>query len=49
MSRGIERKIFGNVKDRVDFIDRLAGVVEKSGCRHLGRDAKMNIVIKIVL
>ena len=30
MSRGIEkRKIFWNDKNRVDFIDRLAGVVEK--------------------
>jgi len=32
MGRGIERsKIFWNDKDRVDFIDRLAGVVEKGG------------------
>ena len=32
MSRGIERKnIFGNDKNRSDFIDRLAGVVEKGG------------------
>ncbi|PXF54113.1 MAG: hypothetical protein C4B58_16185 [Deltaproteobacteria bacterium] len=30
MGRGIERKnIFWNDKDRSDFIDRLAGVVEK--------------------
>ena len=30
MGRGIERKnIFWNDKDRNDFIDRLAGVVEK--------------------
>ena len=32
MGRGIERrKIFWNDKDRVDFIDRLAEVVEKGG------------------
>ncbi|MEA1866936.1 MAG: hypothetical protein U9N19_02375 [Thermodesulfobacteriota bacterium] len=32
MGRGIERrKIFGNDKDRVDFIDLLAEVVEKGG------------------
>ena len=31
MGRGIERKnIFWNDKDRSDFIDRLAGVVEKA-------------------
>jgi hypothetical protein len=30
MGRGIERKnVFWNDKDRSDFIDRLAGVVEK--------------------
>ena len=32
MGRGIEkRKIFVHDNDRVDFIDRLAGVVEKGG------------------
>ena len=32
MDRGIERKkIFWNDKDRMDFIDRLAEVVEKGG------------------